>query len=182
MFGPTDAPLVWLIGAVSLTAAATDLWRGRIYNWITLPALVLGVVGSAWQHGLSGAGLALAGAAVGFALYGWMFWLGHMGGGDVKLMMALGALGGPRYVFDVGILSLILGGLLALGLIAIRGALPKFARKIFRFFRSVAVSGLELEMPAVDRAQTMPYGVPIAVAALWVASSNPIEAWGLRPW
>jgi hypothetical protein len=85
-----------LFGAVcglSIGAAATDLLWGRIYNWLTAPALVFGLAVSAGLGGWSGLGDSLLGALAGLLLYGWMFWLRVLGGGDVKLLMALGAWG-----------------------------------------------------------------------------------------
>jgi prepilin signal peptidase PulO-like enzyme (type II secretory pathway) len=95
---------------------------------------------------------------------------------------ALGAWGGPRYCADVAVLSIVLGGLMAIALLAWKGALFGTLSKLFRFVRSVAVPGLELELPQADRRHTMPYGVPIAAAAVWVAWADPLQAWGLRPW
>jgi prepilin peptidase CpaA len=179
--GPTEL-ILWPVTGISVLAAATDLWKGRIYNWMTLPALACGIAVSAVNGGAWGALSALAGAALGLALYGWMFWLGQLGGGDVKLLMALGAWGGPAYAADVALLSVLLGGALALGMPALRVRLPDFARKLFRFGRSVALPGLEVEIPRADRSQTLPFGVPIAVAAIWIIRSNPLELWGIRPW
>lgn len=75
---------------VAATAAILDLKRGRIPNWLTFPAMLLGVLYIFWQYG-AGMGaercilllaLFLAGA------------LSIIGMGDLKLLMALGALNG----------------------------------------------------------------------------------------
>ena len=125
---------------------------------------------------------ALLAVLLGLVLYGWMFGIGVLGGGDVKLLMAFGAWGGTRYVADVALLGIMLGGVFGVFHLILRGRAVVFARKLYRFVLSVLVKELALETPAVDRKLKMPFGLPMAVAAAWVALDNPLEKWGLRPW
>jgi prepilin peptidase CpaA len=74
------------IAALSAVAAITDLVRGRIYNWLTVPAFLAGIAYSAHLSGWNGALQAVLGAATGLLLYGWMFAIRMIGGGDVKLL------------------------------------------------------------------------------------------------
>jgi prepilin peptidase CpaA len=111
-----------------------------------------------------------------------MFWLGVMGGGDVKLLMALGAWGGLAFTEEVAVLGVLLGGALAVALLASRGRLLAFIGKMRRFLLTVFVKELELELPKVDRKLTMPFGIPIAAAAIWSAVAHPLLSWGFRPW
>jgi prepilin peptidase CpaA len=181
MSGRTDF-FLYFIFIFSIISAVTDLLRGRIYNWLTLPAIGLGLVASAAFGGWSVAGDALLGVGVGFMLYSWMFWVGLMGGGDVKLLMALGAWGGYRYAFDVGIFGILVGGAIALIILIFTGQIVGFYRRMYRALLTLFVRELEFEAPKVDRKRTMPFGVSIAIAAIWVALSNPMVKWGLRPW
>ena len=59
------APAIVLL-AVALTCAVTDLWKGKIYNAVTYPAMAMGLVLAICQHGVSGIFFALGGFAVGF--------------------------------------------------------------------------------------------------------------------
>jgi prepilin peptidase CpaA len=167
---------------ISAVAAVTDLLRGRIYNWLTGPALLAGLGAAAWLRGWGGLGDATLGACAGLLFYGWMFWLRVMGGGDVKLLMALGAWGGLAFTEEVALLGVLLGGVLAAVMLALKGKMLPFAAKMKRFLLTLFVSELELEMPRVDRKLTMPFGVPIAAAAIWSVLSHPLVAWGFRPW
>jgi len=89
----TDAiNMVFLL--VLLVCGITDVFRQRIYNLVTYPAIIMGItlntVGSGWK----GLRFSLIGFAVGFLLFLIFFLLGGLGGGDVKLMGAIGALQG----------------------------------------------------------------------------------------
>ncbi|MBC7691384.1 MAG: prepilin peptidase [Methylotenera sp.] len=169
-----------VIIAVSLLAAATDLLRGKIYNWLTVPVMVLGLIVSFQNGGWSAFGYSAASIALGLALYGWMFLIRVMGAGDVKLLMALGAWGGLWFTFDVAALGVLLGGVMAAVLLTFKGRIAAFARQIYQFFLTLFVRELEVQVPKIDRKLTMPYGVPIAAAAIWVALANPFVKWGIH--
>ncbi len=173
---------IWPIAVISGVAAVMDLLRGRVYNWFTFPLMLAGIVVSALMGGWGGAGVSLLGILAGFLLFGWMFWFGAMGGGDVKLLMALGAWGGWRYATDVAVLSVLIGGVIALSILLVKGRLPRFLRMLHRFLLTLFVKELETETPKIDWKLTFPYAVPIAVAAVWVAVDNPLIRWGMRLW
>lgn len=181
MSGRTEL-LLYPILFLSAVSAFTDLWRGKIYNWLTLPMLLLGVVFSGVIGGWPQAGDAGLGVLLGLLLYGVLFFLRVVGGGDVKLLMALGAWGGARYVTSVAVLGVILGGALALALLVFSGRIVSFVRRLYHFLLVLFVRELAVEPMKVDHKLTMPFGVPIAMAAVWVAWNNPLERWGMLLW
>ena len=161
---------------VALTIAViTDLRSHKIYNWLTVPVMVLGLIVSFQNGGWSAFGYSVASIALGLALYGWMFLIRVMGAGDVKLLMALGAWGGLWFTFDVAALGVMLGGVMAAVLLTFKGRIAAFARQIYQFFLTLFVKELEVQVPRIDRKLTMPYGVPIAAAAIWVKPSAASE-------
>jgi prepilin peptidase CpaA len=167
---------------ISITAIITDLIWGKIFNWFTLPTALSGLVLSSYFLGWSGGLQSTLGLAAGFIFYGWMFGLRILGGGDVKLLMALGAWGGFRYTEEVALLGLILGGLFSLGLLIVSGKIVGFSRRMYHFLLSVFVKELELQFPKVDKTLTMPFGIPISIAAMWIAIASPLEGWGIHLW
>jgi prepilin peptidase CpaA len=181
MSGRTDA-ILYGVSIISVIAATTDLIWGRIFNWLTATALVIGAALAGWAGGWAGLGDSLAGALAGLLAYGWMFKLGFMGGGDVKFLMALGAWGGLRYVEEVAVLGVLVGGAMAVPMLMAKGRLLSLVRRLFSFLRSVAVPQLEVEPLQIDRKLTMPFGVPIAVAAVWTALDHPLVKWGMPTW
>jgi prepilin peptidase CpaA len=166
--------------ALSGIAGCTDIARGKIYNWLTLPALAAGLLSGLYYSSFQGLGCAALGAAAGFLLFGWMyFFFKTMGAGDVKMLMALGAWGGAQYSLRVAILSICLGGLFALISLILKGRLISFSKKIYAFFASIVVKELEVAPPKLDRSMTIPFGVPMALAAVWVLTADPFQRWGL---
>ena len=107
-------------------AARADVRTRTIPNLITFPALLLGIAAHAALAGTAGLASSLAGLALagGVLLPGWLFrW---MGGGDVKLMAAVGAwLAWPQAVIAV-LASLVMGGAIAL-IVAVRRGLVRQA-------------------------------------------------------
>ena len=114
------SPEVWVAGAVGLAAMTEDLIRRRISNWIPVSALIGGTVCQIIANGWFGAVTALGGAVCGFLVFLVFYWLGGMGGGDVKLMAGFGALLGASRLFEAALWTAGIGGLIAAGVIAVQ--------------------------------------------------------------
>jgi prepilin peptidase CpaA len=120
-----EAPLI-VACLVSLLAAWTDAKTGKIPNHLALPALGVGLLLGALSQGLSGVGLALAGAALCFLVPYVLFRSSRgsaIGGGDVKLFASLGALLGPSTGLEVELASMVLLAVFALFALTWRGLL-----------------------------------------------------------
>ena len=97
---------------LGVIAVVEDLRRRHVPNWLTAAGVAGGLVcaaGGGWR----GVGMAAAGAAAGFLLLVPFHWLGAMGGGDVKLMAAYGALLGPAGIFLAAVFAGAIGGVCA---------------------------------------------------------------------
>jgi len=104
----------WPTVVVLAVATFTDLRSRRIPNWLVLPFLVAGIGVSAWQQGWHGVGQSFAGLGLGLLIYGFLFWMGGMGAGDVKLCAAIGAWIGPDQLFLALIVTGLAGGVMVL--------------------------------------------------------------------
>ncbi|MEO5969471.1 MAG: A24 family peptidase [Bdellovibrionia bacterium] len=168
----------YLILGVAGLATLTDLFFGKIYNWITLPTALSGILASYYFLGWPGVGQALLGFLGGLLFYGWLFGLRIIGGGDVKLLMAFGALAGPEYTLQVALLGIVIGGAFAFVILLASGRLLGFLLRFYNFLLTLFIRELEVQLPKVDKAFTMPFGIPLSIAAVWVAFANPFLHFG----
>ena len=95
--------------------------------------------------------------------------LGYTGAGDVKLLAAVGALLAFPTALFAGLLSLVLGGVLSLGLSVWRRNLSGLLVNTFGMGRWLLIRSTGAPAPApVTSSQGVPLGVAIAAATLVV--------------
>jgi prepilin peptidase CpaA len=102
-------------------AVEQDVRRFRIPNWLTFPSLLGAIALAAVTLGWEGAYAAAAGAGFAFALLFVPFACRWLGAGDVKAAMVLGALWGAELFLPICWWMVVMGGLIAVGLVALRG-------------------------------------------------------------
>jgi prepilin peptidase CpaA len=155
-----------LAGAVLLACCAgwTDLrWR-RIPNWLTVPALVIGVIANTVLAGWSGLKTSLLGAALGLALLLPFVLLRSLGAGDWKLAGALGAFTGPGRLVDLLLASILVAGVMAVGLVIYKGRTRQTIRNIGHILVSLVTFRLPGAQVSLDNPDSLkiPYGVALA--------------------
>jgi prepilin peptidase CpaA len=104
---------------VGVAAVVWDLGWRRIPDWLTAAGLACGLGCAVWG-GWHGLGMAAAGTLVGFLILLPFHLCGAMGGGDVKLMAAYGALLGPSGILLAALFAAVLGGLSAAGTLMLK--------------------------------------------------------------
>jgi prepilin peptidase CpaA len=108
----TILPVALAIG-VAGAAAASDLRTRRIPNVLTFGGAAMAMVVHGILGGTASLAMCLGGWLLGIALFFPFFAMRGLGGGDVKLLGALGACLGPYAVLYVGFYSTLAGGVLA---------------------------------------------------------------------
>ena len=103
----------WPTVVVLVVATITDVRSRRIPNWLVIPFLFAGPIVSASFGGWHGFGQSMAGLGLGALVYGFLFWMGGMGMGDVKLCAAIGAWIGPSQLLLALVITGIVGGIMA---------------------------------------------------------------------
>jgi prepilin peptidase CpaA len=169
-----------MIASVALTtllglSVLFDVRSRRIPNALTVAGLVAVLVLRGWLgvsalvDGVEGAGVGLALALVPFAL-------GMLGGGDVKLLAAVGGFMGPERFIGAFLAVAVVGGVLGL-LEALRhSAAGEVMSRSFAVVKNLALFGRAGYRPTLESegAITVPYGVAIAVGSLvwWFATGG----------
>ena len=145
----------------------TDIRWKKIPNWATLPAVALGLGLNGIAGGWVGLRDSAIGLGVGFGALFLLFALGWMGGGDVKLMAAIGALMGFPFVLSALVYSVLVGGFIGLAVLVWR-------RRFFRTMKSIglflfgrlarAAPKYELDRQAME---PIPFGIAIVIGTVW---------------
>jgi len=156
----------WIYVALLAGAAVSDVTRFVIPNWISLAlvglfALAVAVHPAAidWPRHLAAFGLVLVGLLVAYRF-------GVIGGGDLKLMAAVSLWVGLDALPQLLLLTALVGGAFALGLIVLR-----------RLLMGLLVAQSALHQVMLPRllltGEAIPYGVAIAAGGILVARKLP---------
>ncbi|MEO6388314.1 MAG: prepilin peptidase [Croceibacterium sp.] len=151
---PIKYGLLAALAIALLVAAFTDLRSRHIGNWLNA-GIALGAPFFWWASGLDlwpGMALQLGVAVVTFAVLSVLFAIRAMGGGDVKLLTGLALWIPPDSFLKLIIMMSLLGGVLTLGF----GAWHLMRRQRDKL--------------------TIPYGVAISMAGLWVLGTSYLPA------
>lgn len=153
----------------------TDLVKSKLYNAVNFPAIVLGlIVNGLW--GKEALVFSLIGCVLGFGLFFIVFLFGGMGGGDVKFMAAIGAIGIPRFSESVGgypfilwasFYSALVGGLVAIIAMIAKGRLIRSLKNIARTVVTFLVPVFTTVPLKPEDSIKVPYGFGIATGTLW---------------
>jgi prepilin peptidase CpaA len=146
-----------------------DVRRREIPNRLSMTAALVGIAANWWLGGAVGAIGGLLGLTIAVVVLVPPFALGGIGGGDVKMMGAVGALIGPRLVLSALVLGMIAGGVLAILEVARRGVLGTTLRRLGGMVRGAfadrSLTPLRVSHGA-SGAVTLPYSVPLALGTL----------------
>jgi prepilin peptidase CpaA len=159
----------WPTVIVLAVATFTDLRSRRIPNWLVLPFLVLGISVSAWLHGWHGLGQSFEGLGLGLLIYGFLFWMGGMGAGDVKLCAAIGAWIGPDQLFIALVITGLTGGVMVLCWAAFGGFLKELFTGTSNLVFGIKDRGTLHDPELVisnPRKRKIPYAPAIAIGTL----------------
>jgi prepilin peptidase CpaA len=170
-------PPVVVVMIASIVAALTDIMKFKIYNILTLPLLVAGLLYHAAVGGMPG----LLGSVLGLALGGGIlllfYLLGGMGAGDVKFLAAVGAWLGVLLTFYVFLASAIAAGIYALVLILVYGSprqtyvnIQIMCHRMTMLWRHLSSEErIEAEVQRIDRhRRIIPFAAMMAVGMLCV--------------
>ncbi len=109
---PLSDPARIALVILAVLAAGWDVKTRTIPNWLTVAAALTGLVLSPVE--------ALKGVGIGFLIQLPFFYWGKIGGGDVKLMAAAGAIAGWKNLIFLFLTGSIVQGFIAVAVLAVR--------------------------------------------------------------
>ncbi len=160
IYGELELGIVMAFFAVMVVAVYTDMTSNTVPNWLTYGGIAVGLILNTANPKLGltqGLSFSAGGFAVGFCTFLVLYALGMISGGDVKLMGAIGALTGWKFTIQVIFYTAIVGGLVAMAVLAYHG--------LRRIVQEDGGDPGKIE-PVVPIVQvTGPEGIPITAAA-----------------
>jgi prepilin peptidase CpaA len=162
--------LIWTLSlAFALSAAWLDWRTRRIPNWLTVPALFLGLALHVGIAGWRGALFSLEGAGLALLALLPLVLLRGLGAGDWKLMGALGAFLGPWGMLIVLLVSVLVSGVMAVLTMIRAHRVMATLRNVVVLVQGFFVFGwrgnpqITLDNPGLLK---VPFGVAAAIATL----------------
>lgn len=163
----TTAQIVLLVcvGAFTMAAAISDLRSRKIPNKMTAPMCVAGIVYQVSFFQLDGLWASLLGFAVGFGILFVLWMVATAGGGDVKMMAALGTWLGWLTTLKVLFCSLIFVTTGTIGIVLV-GVLSQGLRRTKKKYIKQNENGKNQGETTEQRQKrrVMAFAVPVALA------------------
>ncbi len=140
----------------------TDIKNRKILNVVTIPAVFTGLVLNTVDAGFDGFLFSFYGLVTGFVLLIIPYALGGMAAGDVKLLMAIGALKGTAFVFGSFLYIAIIGGVIAFLILVKQKELLNSMKRILFSAQLKTLDGLNKN----ELHHAFPYGVAIVLGTI----------------
>ena len=112
-------PALFVVAIVLSVAVYTELKENKIPNWLTFSGMAVGLL-IGYIGGQAAFTSSLVGLAIGFGFLFLFYVFGGVGGGDVKLMGAAGALMGSDLTKPAVVYTAVLGAFMAVMLVVWR--------------------------------------------------------------
>jgi prepilin peptidase CpaA len=145
----------------------SDIRWNRIHNIVTIPALLTGVLLNLLFTGSAGLKLSLIGMTIGFCILLLLFLAGGIGGGDIKLLAAIGAIKGYPFILWATFYGVLVGGIIALFVMARYGVMWQSIKNICYRGWCLVVPGLKYVPLDKSASLKIPYGVAIGIGTIW---------------
>jgi Flp pilus assembly protein protease CpaA len=155
--------------ALLIVATVTDLLWGKIFNWLTFPFLLTGLIARFAFGGVADLQQGLWAIAIAFALFFPLYAVRAIAAGDAKLLMAMAAWMDSKSVIEVAAIAIVIGA--GVGLFSL------LRQKGFRGSAASVAENVALGAPTKN-ALKMPFG-PAFLCAYVVVNIAQLRHWEL---
>ena len=157
----------YLLLALLSMAVLTDLRTYTIPNWLTGPALLIGLSLHTCTNRLSGFLFSLEGVALGLGLFVILYACGWMGAGDVKLFAAVGSFLGPAQTVSAAILIALVGGMLALVILGFHQGWRRIGLSLWSYVQAMLLTrSVQALTPVQGAVPKVPYAIAIGFGTI----------------
>lgn len=176
--------VVAILVPAMLVASWNDYRSHRVPNRLNAWIVLTGLGAQAFSGGGSGLEAGILGILVGFGMLVGLWAVRGMGAGDVKFMAAIGAWLGPVWTFQAVLVGGLLGGAIALAMIAYGRNWRQASANVGVLMTKVssvrtAFSDFGSAESLSKTCGVMPYAIPLTIGAFAVLGSNLSEWWGV---
>lgn len=156
--------LIAMLLVVAAIACYYDIQYRIIPNKLTFPAIIVGLTVRYVLGGLPWLIEGLKGAALGFGLLFAMYvTIGGIGEGDIKLLAAFGALGGPHVAFGSFLTGTIISGIYSAAYLFRNKRLGPSLKKLYLWGLKLITTG---DATIVTSGETVPYSPFLSLGML----------------
>ena len=148
-------------------AALMDFRTYTIPNWLTVPAIFVGLSLHTLIKQASGLVFSLEGAAVGLGLFVMMYGLGWMGAGDVKLFAAVGSFLGPSQTLSAAMMVALVGGVLSFLVLGFHLGWRRIGLWLWSYVQAMFLTrSMQVLTPMQGVSPKVPYAVAIGLGTI----------------
>jgi prepilin peptidase CpaA len=187
LFVPLGAYLMTAAIWDAVTSVKNDDGKGRIPNKLSYSSVLVGLACHTIVGGFDGILSGLLAVVIVFVVGIFLAALGWLGGGDVKLLMGVGAFIGLAGLGEIVFYAVFAGSALGIVSALFNGYLLEMGRRIFRFLRgalrmAIYQTTMVREELETDPRSHLPFAVPILAGAI-LAYTEAARGWpGLLTW
>jgi len=158
-----------LLCAVLVVAAVTDWRKGIVPNRLTVPAMIAGLllaiitgmVESGWHGAATRGSYSIVALLAGFIPMALIFFAGGIGGGDVKLVAAVGAIsGGWECVLSTCFYAFIVMAVMAM-ILMLRNRI--FWRTIYRLIAAMVIVAMRSRPSFPEDSPKVPFALALCI-------------------
>jgi len=160
-----SAPEAMMLSLVAVSCI-TDIRKRLIYDAFTFPAMMAGLY-FGLLAGPENLVWSVAGLVMGLLVLYPFYRIGGMGFGDLKLLGAVGALGGLPFLVSAVVDTALAGGIMAIILMARQGKTSEILGRSPSVMRAIFSRKGTVRFSSASSKDTIPYGVAICFGTIF---------------
>ena len=175
------------LGVALSVATYTDLRERKVYNWLTYPTVLLGLALHGIAMGWAGLGAGLLAACLMLVAGLFLIATPAISGGDIKLMIGIGAFLGGRALLEITFYAVFAGFFIGLAMSLATGYFWTMVRNLWRLIKGYTLmlvyrsKNLRPELEEDDR-RKVPFASALLAGLILTVTEYQYDWPGLLTW